>query len=72
MSCLIINACPEGALTLIIDTDNPGEDELIDQKVMEKEELKDEVIKIEHFKNIVRKKSSTIYYSESSFPMKSI
>ena len=41
---------------MIINTDNPGEDELVDQKVMEKEEVNDKVIKIVHFKNIVRKK----------------
>ena len=57
MSCLIINACPEGALTLIIATDNPGEEELVYQKVMEKEEVNDKVIKIVNYseKKIIKK-----------------
>ena len=45
---------------MIIDTDNPCEEELVDQKVMEKEEVNDKVIKIVHFKNIVRKKSELV------------
>ena len=40
---------------MIINTDNPGRVELVDQKVMEKEEVNDKVIKIVHFENIVRK-----------------
>ena len=37
-------------------TYNAGEEELVNQKVMKKEEVNDKVTIIVHFKNIVRKK----------------